>query len=107
MRICPNCGYHDHPMWRPRRSRVFAEYTKAETLEYNDPKLFALIKEAHPNIFSDGHFTYKITRGGNVERIETEYYKFMGMGKEPQEKVDHSLLAMATPLTEFMKEDPE
>lgn len=106
MRICPNCGYREHPMWRPRASRVFCEYTKAETLEYNDSKLFNLIKEAYPEPFFDGHFIYHISRTGlNVERIEKELYDIMKWGQEPQEKIDHSAMATMIPLTEFATED--
>jgi len=69
---------------------VFCDYVKAETLEYNDPELFSKIKEAHPNLFFDGHFVYHITRTGlNVEKIEKKLYDFMNFGREPQEKVDH------------------
>ena len=107
MRICPSCGHEDHYWWRPRRSRVYCEYTKTETLEFNNPDLFAKIKEAHPTPFFDGHFIYHISRTGlNIERIEKKLYDFMGWGREPQEKVDHSPLAMVPKLSEYIsKED--
>lgn len=91
-------------MWRPRNSRVFCDFTKSETLEYNDPELFRKIKEVQPEFYFDGHFIYHITRTGlNVERIEKKYYDFMGWGREGNpEKVDHSALAHIQPLTEFM-----
>jgi len=58
-------------MWRPRNSRVFCNFTKSETLEYNDPELFKKIEEVHPEYYFDGHYLYHITRTGlNVERIE-------------------------------------
>lgn len=77
-------------MWRPRRSRVFCDYTKTETLEYNDPELAMAIKNTHPVPYCDGHFVYHITRSGlNVEMIEKSLYDFMKWGQEPQEKVDH------------------
>ena len=103
MRICPECGHADHPMWRPRASRPFCEYTKAETLEYNDPELFAKVKEAAPEPFFDGHFVYHISRTGlNAERIEKELYDYMKWGQEPQEKVDHSAMAPHPRLAEYM-----
>ena len=105
MRICPKCGHREHPMWRPRASRVFCEYTKAETLEYNDPELFSKIKEVHPSPYYDGHFIYHISRTGlNVERIEKELYDIMKWGQEPTEFIDHSALAMAIPLTRFCED---
>ena len=74
-------------MWRPRRSRVFCDYVKSETLEYNDSELFQKIKDAHPNLYYDGHFVYHITRTGlNVEMIEKYLFDYMGWGQEPQEK---------------------
>lgn len=77
-------------MWRPRRSRVFCDYVKTETLEFNDPGLYKKIKEAQPEPYYDGHFVYHITRGGlNTEMIEKELYDIMGWGSEPQEKVNH------------------
>lgn len=83
MRVCPNCKHEDHPMWRPRNSRVFCEFTKAETVEWNAPELFKKIKEAHPTYYFDGHFLYHITRSGlNIERIEKSLYDFMGWGRE-------------------------
>lgn len=78
-------------MWRPRRSRVFCDYTKTETLEYNQPELYKKILEAQPMPYFDGHFVYHITRTGlNAEKIEKSLYDFMKWGQEPQEKVDHS-----------------
>ena len=110
MRICPKCGHDDHPMWRPRNSRVFCEFTKSETLEYNEPELFNKIKEAHPDFYFDGHFIYHITRTGlNVERIEKELHDFMGWGREGNpEKVDNSPLGLTPKLAEYMtKSDME
>ena len=76
-------------MWRPRRSRVFCDYVKSETLEYNDPELFGKIRDAQPGIYFDGHFVYHITGTGlNVEKIEKDLYDFMKWGSEPQERVD-------------------
>jgi len=89
-------------MWRPRNSRVFCEFTKAETVEYNDPELFMKIKEVHPEPYYDGHFVYHISRTGlNIERIEKELYDYMGWGREGYEKVDHSAMAHVKPLTAF------
>lgn len=106
MRICPECGHADPFWWRPRRSRVYCEYTKTETLEYNNPELFAKIKEAHPLTYCDGHFIYHISRTGlNVERIEKELYDFMKWGQEPQEKVDHSPMAPHPRLAEYMDQE--
>ena len=87
MRICPKCGFSEHPMWRPRRSRVFCDYVKLETLEYNAPELAMDIKEAEPDIFFDGHFVYHISRTRlNVEKIEKSLFDIMKWGQEPQEK---------------------
>jgi len=90
-------------MWRPRASRPFCEYTKAETLEFNNPELFAKIKETAPTPYFDGHFVYHISRTGlNAERIEKELYDLMKWGQEPQEKVDYSTMAMVPKLAEYM-----
>lgn len=91
MKICPACGYADHPMWRARSDRPFCDYTKWETLKYNNEKLAALILGVHPDPYSDGHFIYHITNTGlNVERIELELYQFMGWGRESQERTKRS-----------------
>ena len=107
MRVCPKCGHGDHPMWRPRASRPFCEYVKAETLEYNASELFAKIKDAQPEFYFDGHFIYHISRTGlNVERIEKSLFDFMGWGREGNpEKIDHSAMAHVAPLTEYMTKD--
>jgi len=107
MRICPNCGHEEHPVWRPRKSRVFCEYVKTETLEYNLPDLFTKIKEAYPVPYFDGHFVYHITKSGlNVERIERSLHEIMGWGRDGEpEKVNHSALAFVKPLTEFIKKE--
>jgi len=90
-------------MWRPRASRPFCEYTKAETLDYNDPELFKKIKEVAPEPYFDGHFVYHISRTGlNAERIEKELFDIMKWGQEPQEKIDYSNLAMVPKLAEYM-----
>ena len=82
MRVCPNCKHEEHPMWRPRRSRVFCDYTKTETLEYNQPELYKKLLAVHPTPYFDGHFIYHITRTGlNVEKIEKSLYDFMKWGK--------------------------
>lgn len=87
MRICPHCGYEDHPMWRPRASRPMCEFTKWETLKYNDEKLAMVIKDAYPEPYFDGHFVYHISKTGlNVERIEAVLFKFMKWGQEKQER---------------------
>ena len=91
MKICPKCGHSDHPMWRARSNRAFCDYTKWETLKYNDEKLAAIILETHPDIYYDGHYVYHITRTGlNVERIEASLYKIMGWGSERQERTDRT-----------------
>jgi len=89
MRKCPKCGFEIHPMWRPRRSRVFCDYVKTETLQYNDPKLYKKIIESQPKPYYDGHFVYHVTRTGlNVELIEKYLYDYMGWGSEPQERAE-------------------
>ena len=106
MRICPKCGHEDDYWWRPRRSRVYCEYTKVDTLEWNQPELLKKIQEAQPDIYNDGHFVYHITRKGiNVERIEKKLYDFMGWGAEPQEKVDHSMHPNQYFLSQFTSKD--
>ena len=103
MRKCPDCGFEVHPMWRPRRSRVFCDYVKTETLEYNDPELYKKIIDAAPDPYFDNHFLYRITRTGlNAEMIEKYLYDMFGWGREPQEKVDHSALAHVVPLDKFL-----
>ena len=87
MKICPECGYEEHPMWRSRSNRAFCSYTKWETLKYNNEKLAMAVFDSHPMPYSDGHFMYKITRSGlNVERIEIQYFKIMKWGSETQER---------------------
>ena len=89
MRICPKCGYHDLPQFRPRTSRVYCEYSAVDNIGYVQPDLIKKIKEAEPTPYFDGHFVYHITKSGkNVERIELELYKFMRWGAEPQEVRD-------------------
>lgn len=106
MKICPKCGYDEHPMWRSRSSRAFCSYVKTETLQYNEPELYEKIKKAMDEgkpYYYDGTCVYHITKTGlNAEKIEKEYYDYMGWGAEPQEKVDHSPLAHVPKLAEYM-----
>lgn len=91
MRICPKCGYREHPIWRPRRSRVFCDYAKTEDIKYILPELYTNIEKAHPEFYFDGHFIYHITKTGlNIEKIEKELFDLMKWGSEPQEKTNHS-----------------
>jgi len=106
MKICPACGYEEHPMWRARSNRPFCSYVKADTLEYLDPELFKKIKHAMDQgkpYYYDGTIVYHITKTGlNVEKIAKQYHDYMGWGAEPQEKVDHSNLALMPKLAEYM-----
>ena len=93
MRICPKCGYHDSPCWRPRLNRPYCDYSAVGNIGYSEPELIQKIKEVSPIPFYDGHYVYRITKTGrNVERIELEYFKFMGWGREPTEKRDLPVL---------------
>ena len=47
MRICPKCGFEDPYWWRPRNSRVYCEFTKSETLEYNNPEIVDVLELAY------------------------------------------------------------
>ena len=85
MRICPKCGFHDSPCWRPRANRPYCEYSNVDNIGYSEPELIQEIRGAAPNPFYDGHFVYHITKSGrNVERIELEYYKFMRWVQSPR-----------------------
>lgn len=89
MRICPKCGYHDWPQFRPRANRPYCEYSAIDNVGYTHPELIESIRMVVPAPYFDGHFMYHITRSGlNVERIEKEYYIYMKWGAEPQEKRD-------------------
>lgn len=89
MRICPKYGYHDSPVWRPRASRPYCEYSAVDNVGYSFPELVEKIRAMTPEPYFDGHFVYRITRTErNVERIELEYFKIMGWGREPTEKRD-------------------
>lgn len=105
MRVCPECGHADPFWWRPRSSRPYCEYTKVDTLEWNNPELLAKIREVHPDYYDDEHFIYHITRSGlNVERIELELFETMRWGSEPTEHVDHKI-AHNHQLTEFLEDE--
>lgn len=79
-------------MWRPRGSRVFCEYVKVDSLEWNNPELLKKINKCHPAPYFNGHFIYHKTRTGlNIERIEKELYDIMGWGWDGEpEKIDHT-----------------
>ena len=87
MKICPKCGHDEGVWWRPRPNRVLASYVERETLSTVEPEVYRLTEGLRRGeTVSDGHFTYKVTRGGNVEKIENELYSYMKMGQEPQER---------------------
>lgn len=87
MRICPKCGYHDSPIWRPRGNRPYCEYSAVDNVGYSMPELITKIREAEPWPYFDGHFVYHISRTGkNVERIERELYATMKWGQVPTER---------------------
>ena len=102
MKICPKCGHHEAEYWRASRYRPLCSQTRADTIEWNDPELYKKIMEVNPNPYFDGTFMYHLTKKGWIERIEKYYYDYMKWGQEPQEKVDHSNLALMPKLAEYM-----
>lgn len=105
MRICEKCGHVDHPMWRPNAWNPQYDYAPLESIEWNDEELWQLIKDKKTGeVIQRGVFVYWKTEGGSntVRRCWIEDFKIVGKKGDPQERVDHSLLALITPLDEFL-----
>lgn len=110
MRICPTCGHVDPMCWRPNAWNPQYSYARIDQLEFFVPELWQLIKDKKPGeIVQLGEYLYWKTQGGSqtVRRCWIEDFKIVGKKGEPQERVDHSALAMVKPLTDFVRKAEE
>jgi len=75
MRVCPNCGHVDNPLWRPSAFKWGADHTRIDDFIIMNPKLGKELKEKQFNKSSedrwveDKYFLYRISKFGNVTRI--------------------------------------
>jgi len=47
MKVCPKCGYIDHPYWRHSRFDFNADYCRWEEFKTIHPKLAEKLKDKH------------------------------------------------------------
>ena len=67
MRVCPNCGYHDLPIWRNSRFYFNVDVAKTSDLEFwGLDSLIENLKRAPENFYEDGHFAYLLQAGGTI-----------------------------------------
>lgn len=75
MRVCPECGYEDHPIWRNTKWRYFTEHCHINELEIWNPELANELKAlgVGKTLFKNlhGHIVkYRLNKkGSHVHRI--------------------------------------
>lgn len=68
MRICPQCGYKETPIWRNTLRRLYTEYCHIGELEAFEPDLANILKEK--KFVSINGIKYKLNKSGtHVHRI--------------------------------------
>ena len=90
MRVCPNCGYEDHPMWRSNAWNPQYDYASLTAIEWNDTELWQLIKDTKlGQVVEMLPFVYWKTqsKSGTVRRCWIEDFKRVGKKGDPQERV--------------------
>lgn len=73
MRVCPKCGYHESPIWRPSIAHREIDFCRFEDFQQEHPKLAEKLLESQQrkgtkNVVEDEIYAYHLTKGGNVER---------------------------------------
>jgi len=80
MKVCPNCGYRDNPLWRHSRYDFNADYMRWEDA-LEQPELLdicnKLSKQPKGTIFVVGPYTFyrRGTKGLWLYRVANEDYK--------------------------------
>jgi len=65
MRICPECGHSDLPIWR--NSRFYFNVDVARIDDLKTWSLEALVQKLEADgYYEDGHFSYLLASGGDV-----------------------------------------
>ena len=72
MRVCPECGYEDLPIWRNTRWCLYTEHCHISELEAFDPG-FAKKLRPSETIFVNGVKYQLNKRGSHVHRIAAKY----------------------------------
>ena len=71
MRVCPNCGHKDLPIWRHTFRRLYTDHCHINDLEIWDPQLAELIKKKRYVCIKG--VKYKLNRKGtHIHRIAAE-----------------------------------
>ncbi len=100
MRVCPKCGWEDHPMWRANAWNPMYDYAHYDSIEWNDQELWQLIKDKKVGeIIERPPFVYWKSQGksNTVRRCWVEDFRRVGKKGDPQERVhDHGQTKLQT-----------
>jgi hypothetical protein len=71
MRVCPNCGFTDSPIWRNKMAlRLYVQYCHIEELDSFEPEVAAALRKSPDRyLFKDG-IKYRLNPQGYVDRID-------------------------------------
>jgi len=88
--VCPNCGYHDSPIWKPLYWKLYGSYCDFSDFQREDPH-FAKRIELEKKI-EDQYFDYELH--GKTRKVVHRFPKAFRMmrnrklyEKTPSEKV--------------------
>jgi hypothetical protein len=86
MRICPNCGFRDNPLWRHSRFEFNADYMSWDDFQTEFQELAKLLegRKNHDPVERGSYFYYRRgTSGIEVYRVPKEDFLV------PRERVRH------------------
>ena len=74
MRVCPECGYVDNPLWRASAFKWGADFMKMEDFKTVNPLLAKALEESKDRFAEDKHYLYRLSKHGNVSRVSKLEY---------------------------------
>ena len=96
MRVCPNCGFHDPPWWRPAKMHNPSgdiDICHIDDLKFNESDLAAKIDSNRGAAITDEHYAYLLTKRARwVRRVALHLFKAGGLSafNPPYEISPHS-----------------
>lgn len=103
MRVCPKCGYHDPPYWRPAKMHNPSgdmDIARIDSLQMFEEQIAEQLLNQRGKVVTNTHFAYLIgKRGVWVKRVGLQVFKDCGRAafKPPYESSGHNKLAKQIP----------
>lgn len=82
MRVCPECGYRDPPIWRPAKMHNpggEVDIARIDDVQVWHPEIAKELREKRGTVVCDGHYAYLLGKKAVwVRRIASDTYRDCG-----------------------------